>query len=113
VEAAPRYRQSDVRPNGGMSVAFIIVSVLGMVVFYRVGAWPVGLLFTGLTAVYFFEFFASVPLGRGAPGSARGATMVYGEKGLGLFHILTGVWLMYLTFATTLNVASGYKLPGG
>lgn len=108
-----RYRQSDARTNGGMSFAFVIVSVLGMVVFYRIGAWPVGLLFTGLTAVYFFEFFASVPLGRPGRVAVRGPLTVLGEKGLGFFHILTGLWLMYLTFATTLNVASGYKLPGG
>jgi hypothetical protein len=108
-----RYQQSDARTNGGMSIAFIIISVLGMVVFYRVGAWPVGLLFTGLACVYFFEFFASVPLGRRGAAAGKGKSMVYGEKGLGLFHIATGLWLMYLTFSTTLNVASGFKLPGG
>jgi len=107
-----RFQQSDPRTNGGMSIAFIIVSALGMVVFYSAGAWPVGLLFTGLTCVYVAEFFASVPIGRvGSP--SRGKTLDLSEKGLGFFHIATGTWLMYLTFATTLNVASGYKLPGG
>jgi hypothetical protein len=107
-----RYRQSDARPNGGMSIAFVIISVLGMVVFFGVGAWPVGLLFAGLTAVYVAEFFASVPIG-GRTSSLAGKTMALGEKGLGLFHIATGLWLMYLTFATTLNITSGYSLPGG
>jgi hypothetical protein len=108
-----RYRQSDPRPNGGMSIAFIIISVLGVVVFFGAGAWPVGVLFAGLTAVYVTEFFASVPIGGSRTSATAGRTMALGEKGLGFFHIATGLWLMYLTFATTLNITSGYSLPGG
>ena len=94
-----RYQGNDVRPNAGMSVAFTIVSVLGMVVFYGVdGGWPVGLLFTGLTCVYLAEFLVSfaVPVG---------------ERLLGLAHTVTGLWLMYLVFATVLNIAAGHDLP--
>lgn len=29
------------------------------------------------------------------------------------FAVVTGVWLMYLTFSTTLNIALGYSLPAG
>jgi hypothetical protein len=109
-----RFQQSDARPNGGMSIGFTIISVLGMVVFFGADAWPVGLLFAGLTAVYVTEFFASVPLGGNrASSTGRGKLLALGEKGLGFFHIATGIWLMYLTFATTLNITSGYKLPGG
>lgn len=89
-----------------MAIAFTIVSVLGMVVFFPV-AWPVGVLFAGLTGVYVTDFFASVPL------DLSGASRKAGEKGIGFFHLITGIWLMYLTFATTLNIASGYDLPGG
>jgi hypothetical protein len=55
-------------------------------------------LFIGLMCVYVSEFFASlrVPIG---------------ERALGFFHLGTGLWLMYLTFAVTLNFTSGYTLP--
>jgi hypothetical protein len=33
-----------------------------------------------------------------------------GERALGFFHLGTGFWLMYLTFAVTLNIASGFHL---
>lgn len=35
------------------------------------------------------------------------------ERALGLVHVLTGPWRMYLTVATTLNIASGFHLPAG
>lgn len=95
-----RYQGNDLRPNAGMSVAFTILSALGAAVFFRAGVWAVGLLFVGLTAVYVTEFF--VALGR-APF----------ERLLGLAHILTGVWLMYLTVGTVLNIATGTSLPAG
>ena len=95
-----RYTNSDLRPNAGMSVAYTVLSVLGMVVFFRIGAWPVGSLFAGLTAVYVTDFMHALRM----PG---------GLKLHGLTHIATGLWLMYLTFGTVLNIASGYHLPAG
>ena len=95
-----RFQGNDPRPNVGMSVGFLIISALGAVVFFLAGAWPVGVLFVGLFCVYIGEFLVSIP-------------MPLGEKVLGVAHLATGVWLMYLTFATTLNIASGFKLPGG
>ena len=93
-----RYIGADPRPNAGMSVGFATLSVAGMVVFFTAGAWPVGLLFAGLTAVYVSEFLV-------------GLTVPVGERLLGIAHVVTGLWLMYLTFATILNLASGYDLP--
>ena len=93
-----RLHQHDARPNAGMCVAFFILSVLGAVVFFAVGDWPVGLLFIGLALVYFCDFFAAIG-------------MKIGERGLGLFHILTGLWLMYLLIATVCNLALGASLP--
>ena len=93
-----RYQRSDPRPNAGMSVAFTIISLLGLVVFFKAGDWPVGLLFCGLSLIYISDFFASIG-------------KVFGERALGLWHILTGLWLMYLTVATALNIASGMHLP--
>lgn len=95
-----RYRHNDPRPNAGMSVAFTTLSVLGAFVFYKAGTWAVGTLFVGLAAVYVSDFF--VALGRA----------VF-ERVLGAVHILTGLWLMYLTVGTVLNIASGYSLPAG
>jgi hypothetical protein len=103
-----RYQGADGRPNGFMSIPFVIISVLGLTVFFMAGAWPVGVLFSGLTLVYVSEFFASFNIGGGGRESPN-----MGEKALGLMHILVGLWLMYLTFSTTLNIASGYHLPGG
>ena len=115
-----RYQGNDVRPTGLMSIAFIILSVLGMVVFFSADSWPVGVLFAGLTGVYASEFFASLRIGVRKPavtsgGSARAAEEPInpGERMLGFFHIATGLWLMYLTFATTLNLSLNYHLPGG
>jgi hypothetical protein len=95
-----RYQGNDPRPQAGMSIAFLIISVLGAFVFFHTKAWPVGVLFVGLALVYIGEFFVSVK-------------RPFGDPLLGLAHLATGVWLMYLTVATTLNIALGYKLPGG
>jgi hypothetical protein len=93
-----RFAGYDPRTNAGMSVAFTMLSVAGVVVFFGAGGWPVGLLFVGLTGVYVSDFFVGVGLG------------VF-ERLLGLFHVVTGLWLMYLTFATLVNISSGWSLP--
>jgi hypothetical protein len=90
-----RYRGNDARTNAGMSVAYMVVSAMGALVFFKVKDWPVGLLFLGLFAIYFSDFFASLRL-------------KIGERALGLFHLATGGWLMYLAFATTVHFAIGY-----
>lgn len=95
-----RFQGNDPRPNAGMSVAFTVISLLGAFVFFHAGVWAVGVLFIGLTLVYVTDFFVAV--GRGAA-----------ERALGLVHVVTGLWLMYLTVATTLNIASGFHLPAG
>ena len=95
-----RYQGNDPRPNAGMSVAFTVSSVLGAFVFYDAGVWPVGLLFIGLTVIYVVDFFVSIG-------------MTAAERLLGLAHVLTGLWLMYLMVGTTLDIASGFTLPAG
>jgi hypothetical protein len=92
-----RYRGNDARPNVGMSVAFVVLSVTGAIAFFHAGDWPVGALFCGLAAVYVSEIPASVGVKAG-------------ERLLGLGHILVGCWLMYLTGAVTLDLAAGYTL---
>jgi hypothetical protein len=90
-----RYRGNDPRPMAGMCVAFMVISAMGATVFYHVGDWPVGLLFTGLFVIYFCDFFASIGVG-------------LGERALGLFHLLTGAWLMYLAFAVAVDFSIGF-----
>ena len=128
-----RYQSNDPRPIGYMSIPFVVISVLGTVVFFSAGAWPVGVLFIGLILVYVCEFAASFQIGARRPTEARRATgagpaagepavgtdaeipVLFnpGEKALGLVHIVVGLWLMYLTFATTLNISLHTHLPGG
>lgn len=93
-----RFQGNDARPNAGMSVAFTVLSVTGAYVFFDAAVWPVGLLFIGLAWVYVSDFFHAV-----------GVELA--ERSLGLAHVLTGLWLMYLTVATILNIASGTDLP--
>jgi hypothetical protein len=90
-----RYRGNDPRTNAGMSVAFMVISAAGATVFFKVGDYPVGLLFLGLFAIYFSDFFASIGI-------------KLGERALGFFHVVTGLWLMYLTYAVLVDFAIGY-----
>ncbi len=93
-----RFGGHDPRTNAGMSVGFTVLSATGAIVFFDAGAWPVGLLFVGLTGVYVADFFV-------------GIGMSAFERLLGFFHVVTGLWLMWLTFGTILNIASGASLP--
>ena len=88
----------DPRPNALMSIPLLVLSVLGAVVFFAANDNPVGVLFVGLALVYVCDFFASV-----------GSSLW--ERLLGLAHVVTGVWLMYLTVAAVLNFSRGLDLP--
>lgn len=99
-----RMKQTDVRVNLGMAIAFLLISILGAIVFYKSHDWPVGTLFIGLICVYVTDFFAS--LKPDFPGLGK-----LGQTGLGFFHILTGLWLMYLMFAVVLDFTLKYTLP--
>ena len=99
-----RLRRADARANIGMTVAFVVISVLGIVVFFKAHDNPVAGVFIGLTCVYVAEFFAT--LGADAPRLSRPAVRV-----LGFFHLGTAAWLMYLVFAVALNFAVNYTLP--
>jgi hypothetical protein len=89
---------SDARPNALMSIPFLVLSILGAVVFFGAHDNPVGALFVGLALIYVCDFFASL-----------GSRLW--ERALGFMHIATGLWLMYLTVATVLNLARGFDLP--
>jgi hypothetical protein len=99
-----RLHRADARANIGMTVAFIVISVLGIVVFFKAHDNPVAGVFIGLACVYVAEFFAT--LGADAPRLSRPAT-----RALGFFHLGTAAWLMYLVFAVALNFILKYTLP--
>jgi hypothetical protein len=99
-----RMRTTDTRVQLGMSFTFLLISILGAIVFFGASDWPTALIFIGLCGVYISEFFASLKpdfVGIGA----------MGEKALGFFHLLTACWLMYMMFAVTLDITLGYTLP--
>jgi hypothetical protein len=98
-----RLRQADPRANFGMAVAFTVISALGIVVFGKAADYPVMGLFIGLTCIYVSDIFAS--LGASAPGMSR-----LGTRFLGFFHLGTGIFLMYLMFATVLDFIFKYTL---
>lgn len=93
----------DPRPNAFMAVPFLVLSVVGAVVFFGADDNPVGALFVGLAVVYICEFFSSL-------GSTRLRSAGW-ERLLGLVHIAVGLWLMYLTTAAVLNFSRGLNLP--
>jgi hypothetical protein len=90
-----RYQGNDTRTNAGMTVAYAFISAVGAVVTFKAGDWPVALVFVGLLCIYICHFFLAVGMG-------------VAVRPYGLFHLATGVWLMYLTFATVVNFALGY-----
>jgi hypothetical protein len=93
-----RLQRNDPRPNAGMCVAYTIISIMGVVVFFAAGDWPVGLLFVGLTLIYISDFFAAF-------------RVALGERALGFFHLLTGAWLMYLAFSAAVTFSLGWTWP--
>jgi len=101
----------DPRPNEFMAIAFTIISVLGMLVFFKAGDWPVGLVFVGLTCVYISELFGGLFARRPEAEARLERVNMLGERATGFFRLATGIWLMYLTFAVTLNASSGFNLP--
>ena len=101
----------DPRPNEFMAIAFIVLSVLGVVVFFKADDWPVGLVFVGLTCVYVSELFAGLFSRFSEPDARLKAVNVLGGRAVGFARLTTAAWLMYMTFAVTLNTTSGTSLP--
>jgi hypothetical protein len=101
----------DSRPNEFMAISFTLISILGMIVFFKASDWPVGLVFVGLTCVYISEFVATLFAILPGPGGQPTALNAFGERAVGFFRLLTGAWLMYMTYAVTLDAASSMHLP--
>ena len=92
-----RYINSSDQPDGWMAIAFLFLSILGIYVFKRAGDIPVMIIFVGLTLVYATE----IP--------TRLFSWSSGGRLVGLFQFVTGIWLLYCTYAITVNQALGAK----
>ena len=99
-----RLRGTDARVNVGMTIAFLLISILGVIIFFKVGDAPVGGVFIGLVCVYAVDFFASLKPDLPKLGGLA-------ERAVGFFRLGTGFWLMYLVFAVALNFILKYTLP--
>jgi hypothetical protein len=92
-----RYIDSSAQLDGWMAIAFLFLSILGVDVFRRSGDIPVMIIFVGLTLIYATEM------------PTRLLGWKSGTRLIGLFQFVTGVWLMYCTYAMTVNLALGAK----
>jgi hypothetical protein len=90
-----RYVGGSLGPEGWMAIPFTLLGILGASVFFGAGDAPVGILFVGLALVYLTEIPTNFGLFNG------------GRRLIGFLQILTGVWLMYLTYGVTTNLALG------
>lgn len=94
-----KYVGGDARVDGYMAIAFLWISIVGAFVFGYVADYPVMILFILLALVYISDIPASLLQ------SARWTRVK------GLWHLVTGTWLMYLMFAAAVNFALGLHLP--
>ena len=81
-----------------MAIAFFILSVLGVVIFVGAKDIPVAIVFIGLSLIYLTE----------AP--TRFGVLPGGAKLVAIWQLLTGIWLMYMTWAVALNISLGTHL---
>jgi hypothetical protein len=89
-----RYLGASSEPDAWMAIPFLLLSILGAIVFAAAGSMPVVILFVGVALIYVTE----IPTRFG---------VFRGHRLVGLWQVLTGIWLMYLTYATVFNIALG------
>jgi hypothetical protein len=92
-----RYIGSSDEPDGWMAIAFLFLSILGIDVFWHAGDIPVMILFAALALIYAIE----IP--------TRLLSWRSGARLVGLVQFVTGIWLMYLTYAVATDLALGAK----
>jgi hypothetical protein len=92
-----RYIDSSAQSDGWMAIAFLFISILGTNVFQRAGDIPVMIIFVGLSLIYATE----IP--------TRLLSWAPGARLVGLFQFVTGIWLMYCTYAMTVDLTLGAK----
>lgn len=89
-----RFVQSSSEPDAWMSLAFILISLLGLLIFLFASDIPVALVFLGLLFVYVSDALWKFGI-------------VTTSKLIGFWHVVTGIWLMYCMYAATFNFALG------
>ena len=92
-----RYIDSSSQPDGWMAIGFLFLSLLGTDVFLKADDIPVMIVFIGLSLIYATEI----------PTNLFGWNP--GHRLVGLLQCLTAVWLMYCTYASTINFALGAR----
>jgi hypothetical protein len=95
-----RYIQANVLPDAWMAIPFFLVSVLGIIVFANAKDWAVMILFVLLALIYLSEALVRF-----------GLTVPFGARLVAIWQMLAGIWLMYLTYAVTLDLATSYHWP--
>lgn len=93
-----RFIDSSALPDAWMAITYLILSVLGLVVFLGASDVPVAIVFIGLSLIYLTE------------SPFRFSVFRFGGRLVGVWQLLTGIWLMYLTWAVTLNTSLGWHL---
>ena len=93
-----RFIGSSAQPDAWMSIAFFLLSVLGIVVFVVVPDIPVAIVFIGLALIYLTD------------SPTRFGVFPAGGRLVGLWQALTGIWLLYLTWAFSLKLSLGMHL---
>jgi hypothetical protein len=89
-----RFIGADSRPDAWMAISFSLLSLLGLLVFCIAGDIPVALIFLGLLGVYVSDVVWKFGF-------------VKSTKLIGFWHCITGVWLLYCTYAAVFNMALG------
>lgn len=93
-----RFIGASSAPDAWMAIAFLILSILGVVVFIGASDIPVAIVFIGLSLIYLTE------------SPTRFGFLPGGARLVGVWQVLTGLWLMYLTWAVTLMLTLGTHL---
>lgn len=91
-----RFIDSSALPDAWMAIAYFVLSVLGVVVFIAAGDIPVAIVFIGLSLIYLSE------------SPYRFGVLSAGGRLVAIWQLLTGIWLMYLTWAVVVNIALGW-----
>lgn len=87
-----RFIDSSAEPDAWMAIPYFLLSVLGVVVFFGANDIPVAIVFIGLSLIYLTE----------AP--FRFGVFPAGGRLVAIWQLLTGLWLMYLTYGVALNL---------
>ncbi|GAC1518357.1 MAG: hypothetical protein NVS3B14_20670 [Ktedonobacteraceae bacterium] len=93
-----RFIGSSDLPDAWMAIAFFILSVTGVVVFFGASDIPVAIVFIGLSLIYLTE------------SPTRFGVFPGGARLVAVWQLLTGIWLMYLTFAVVVNTSLAWHL---